>query len=370
MTGLPALVAATVGGSPLWYLSRGTGVVSLVLLTIVVVLGVLTRRGARPGGFTFVLGTVHRNAALLVMVLLAVHVTTAVLDPYAPIRVLDVLVPFGSAYRPVWLGLGALAADLLVALVVTSLLRDRIGLPWWRRVHWLAYLSWPVAVVHGLGTGTDTTAGWQLLLTTACVVAVVAAVLTRASLAADGGPARVLVGGTALTCPLVLAGWLLLGPLAPGWAARSGTPPSLLASRTSSGGSASASAVAGGSSGAPAGASAAPRGSAGWTGAISERDGGQTVIVLAGPLAGGPGGRLQIELAGTPAPGGGVDLASGTVTLLGPDGTTWTGAVTGLDGGRIRAELTGGRPRQTVPVRVSVVLQQDSSGFEGTAVFG
>ena len=70
-------------------------------------------------------------------------------------RLVDVVVPFVGAYRPFWLGLGALALDLLAALIVTSLLRARIGLRAWRAVHWVAYACWPVALVHGLGTGSD-----------------------------------------------------------------------------------------------------------------------------------------------------------------------------------------------------------------------
>ena len=76
------------------------------------------------------------------------------------------------AYRPIWLGLGALAFDLLLAVLLTSMLRRQFGHRAWRFVHWLAYVSWPVAVVHGLATGTDAKAGWLLALTATCIVAV------------------------------------------------------------------------------------------------------------------------------------------------------------------------------------------------------
>jgi sulfoxide reductase heme-binding subunit YedZ len=219
------LAATSAGGSALWYLSRGTGVVVLVLLTIVVALGVLTRRGASPRGFTFVAGEVHRNASLLAMAFLGVHIVTAVIDPNAPIRWVDAIVPFGCAYRPVWLGLGALAFDLLVALVVTSLLRLRLGLRWWKRVHWLAYLSWPAAVLHGAGTGSDTRTSWDLSLVTVCVATVVAAVFVRAGTLRSRSPLHsTLVRATALAGALAFGGWMIVGPLAPGWSARAGTP--------------------------------------------------------------------------------------------------------------------------------------------------
>ncbi|HSR22377.1 MAG TPA: ferric reductase-like transmembrane domain-containing protein, partial [Candidatus Eisenbacteria bacterium] len=144
----------------LWYLSRATGVVSLVLLTLVVLLGVtVNRQGRLPGLPRFAVAGLHRNAALLAVSLLVVHVGTAVYDPYVTIRWVDALVPFVSSYRPFWLGLGAFAVDLLLAVILTSLLRLSIPRRAWRATHWLAYAAWPVALVHGLGTGPDLRTG-------------------------------------------------------------------------------------------------------------------------------------------------------------------------------------------------------------------
>jgi sulfoxide reductase heme-binding subunit YedZ len=171
-------------GSPLWYLARGTGLVSLVLLTVVLLGGIIVRSGARPARLPrFVVLGMHRNVSLLAVAFLAVHIVTVVLDPYVPIRVVDAVVPFVSSYRPLWLGLGALAFDLLLALVVTSLLRTRIGLRTWRVVHWAAYALWPTALVHALGTGTDALRPWFLATVVACVLAVAAAVAWRTALA-------------------------------------------------------------------------------------------------------------------------------------------------------------------------------------------
>ena len=88
------------------------------------------------------------------------------------LRSLDAVVPFASAYRPLWLGLGAIAIDLLIALVVTSLVRARLGLRAWRGVHWCRYACWPVALLHGLGTGTDARTPWMQALTAVCVAVV------------------------------------------------------------------------------------------------------------------------------------------------------------------------------------------------------
>lgn len=165
----------------LWYLLRGTGAATLVLLTLTLALGIANQRRWAPGWAPrFVVDHLHRTVSLLVMVLLGIHVASAVLDDYVSISVVDAIVPFVGSYRPLWLGLGALALDLLVALIVTSLLRHRIGLRSWRAVHWAAYACWPVAFAHGLGIGTDVPGGgWMLWLSVACAGVLVAALVAR-----------------------------------------------------------------------------------------------------------------------------------------------------------------------------------------------
>jgi sulfoxide reductase heme-binding subunit YedZ len=163
-----------------WYLGRGTGVVTLVLFTLALVLGVGVRSGRPLAGLPrFGVHELHRSVGLLATSLLAVHVTTLLFDPYAQLRLVDVVVPFVGAYRPLWLGLGTLALDLLAAVVVTSLLRARIGRRAWRAVHWAAYAMWPVALLHALGTGTDASTSWLRGIAVACVLAVAAAVAWR-----------------------------------------------------------------------------------------------------------------------------------------------------------------------------------------------
>jgi sulfoxide reductase heme-binding subunit YedZ len=164
----------------LWYLGRGTGVVSLVLLTVVMVLGIGSRSGRPAFGLPrFAVVALHRTASLLSVVFLTIHVVTLLLDPVAELKLVDVVLPFDAAYRPLWMGLGTLGLDFMVAIVVTSLLRQRIGVRVWRAVHWLAYASWPVAIAHTVGTGTDRATWWLLGLTSACVLAVAGALVWR-----------------------------------------------------------------------------------------------------------------------------------------------------------------------------------------------
>lgn len=165
----------------LWYASRATGLVVLLLFTATVVLGALgAARLTTPRWPSFVIGALHRNLSLIGLGFLTVHVITAVVDPYAGIGWLDAILPFGSVYRPFWLGLGAVASDLAIAIVITSLVRTRIGLRTWRAVHWASYACWPLAVVHGLGTGgADSSIGWVLALDALSVLAVAAALGRR-----------------------------------------------------------------------------------------------------------------------------------------------------------------------------------------------
>jgi predicted ferric reductase len=164
----------------LWYVNRATGAVCLVLFTVVVLLGIAVRLRARlPGLPRFGTMTLHRSLSLSATAFLALHITTATADSYVSISALDTLVPFVSAYQPLWLGLGTVAFDLLLAVLVTSLLRDRLGHRTWRAVHWLAYASWPVALIHGVGIGTDAGSDWMTWLTVACVATVISAFALR-----------------------------------------------------------------------------------------------------------------------------------------------------------------------------------------------
>ncbi len=168
-------------GPLLWFANRGTGVVLLVLYTLVLVMGAVSSGRRRPGRLVpaFVTQGLHRSLALLSLLLVIAHVSTAVLDDYVDIRWFDALVPIGGLYRPIYLGLGALSLDLLLAVTLTSAMRQRLSEPAWRRVHLLAYPSWVVSVVHTLGIGTDVTAPWARWVVIGCALAMLGAVFVR-----------------------------------------------------------------------------------------------------------------------------------------------------------------------------------------------
>jgi methionine sulfoxide reductase heme-binding subunit len=230
------MLAATAASSPswFWYATRGLGAATLIVLTFTVVLGIVTATRwigqATPG---FVAADLHRNLSLLALFLLAAHIVTTVLDPFAHISVRDVIVPFGAAYRPVWLGLGVAAMEVMVAVAATSLLRGRVGPRAWRLIHWTAYASWPLAVVHGLGTGSDARAPWLIGVVVSCIAAVLLALFQRIR---EGQPATLLIrvpAAVAVAVTLALGtGWAFNGPFQAGWSAKAGTPPVSVAAKT------------------------------------------------------------------------------------------------------------------------------------------
>ena len=149
----------------LWYATRASGIMALILLTLTMVLGLTTTTRARARNWPgFAQQEMHRRISMIAVVFLGIHVVTSVLDTYVNISWAAIVVPFTSAYGRFWVGVGAVALDLMIAVFVTSLLRARMRPGTWRAVHWLAYLSWPVALAHTFGMGTDAGEGWVIVL--------------------------------------------------------------------------------------------------------------------------------------------------------------------------------------------------------------
>jgi methionine sulfoxide reductase heme-binding subunit len=314
----------------LWYLTRGSGAVALVLLTASVVLGILSSLRVEGHRWPrFAVGRLHRNLTLLSIVFVALHVVTTVADGYAPIGFKDAVVPFASPYRPIWLGLGTVAFDLLLALVLTSYLRSRIGVRIWRGVHWLAYAAWPVALVHSLGTGSDATSSWLVALGGISLGVVALATLVRAAAAAGMPGARIAGAAVAVAVPVVIGTWYLSGPARTGWAARAGTPKSLLASRKAHPRTVLTSAPVPPKS---------FRSQA--TGTVHQSNGSDTTLVTVRlKLAGSPGGALRIDLRGTPIQNGVAMTASGVSFVPATTRSVYYGSVTGLDGTLVQAAV-------------------------------
>jgi methionine sulfoxide reductase heme-binding subunit len=166
----------------MWAFGRVSGIVALLLLTLSVLLGITTRSGRPlPGLPRFSIALVHRNVALLASVFLVFHVGSLLVDSYARLNPVDILVPFLGSFKPIWQGLGTVAVDLLIAVIVTSLLRRRLGVRAFKAVHWLTYAMWPVTLLHAVGNGTNGMSGWFLLLAATSSIAILIAMGWRLS---------------------------------------------------------------------------------------------------------------------------------------------------------------------------------------------
>lgn len=174
--------------APYWYLTRSTGIVAFLLLTVAMAFGVAaTQRAlASPAWPRFATQALHRNVSLLGAAFLVVHIVTTIVDGYAPVGWWSMVVPGASAYRTTWVALGTMAVDLLIVVIVTSLLRQHMRASTWRWIHYTVYLLWPLTLLHFLKTGTDAAHGrfgvWIALICTAVVaMSVVVRLATRAS---------------------------------------------------------------------------------------------------------------------------------------------------------------------------------------------
>ena len=358
MTAAVVTTTGAIGGRAFWYLTRSSGLVALVLLTATIVLGVVASVGWTTQRWPrFLSQNVHRNLSLLCLVFLGIHVATTVLDGYVPIGLVDVFLPFHSPYRPLYIGLGALGLDLLLAVLVTSALRHRIGYGSWRFVHWLAYLCWPIALIHGLGSGTDTQLPLVLGVEAVCTAAVLAAFAWRMATGRTlpvGGRSAAAIGAVVLT--LAIAGFAALGPLRPGWSHRSGTSSALLSQLAAKNGSTAT----GATPGTTAGSIPAVPFSSQVTGTQSQTSPdsqGSIRVTLAMHLDDPSATPLTVVLDGTQS-GSGVSLSSGTVSL-GP----YQGQVTGLNGGTVVGTVSTPRP---VTLTVTIRSDRQTGTLSGT----
>jgi DMSO/TMAO reductase YedYZ heme-binding membrane subunit len=328
-----------------WYLTRGTGAAALVLLTASVVIGIgHTVRWHSRSLPRFIVDDLHRAASTIALALVAAHVVTSVLDSFAPVSVLDAFVPFGGVYRPTWLGLGAIAFDLMLLLAITSALRARLGYRRWRAIHWAAYACFPVALMHSLGTGSDIKRGWMLALALGCTAAVAVTAGARLWQATGREATARLVGAAGmLVAAGALALWLPQGPLGNGWARRSGTPLSLLVPKAAK---AAATTVP-----LPTTPSAAAKTAAqAWQAPVSgEASGafsqgtdshGTALVDIALNLRSPERRRVDVRIAGVPQEGGGVAMERSQVTFGPPhDPARYVGRLIALDGTSMEARL-------------------------------
>jgi sulfoxide reductase heme-binding subunit YedZ len=164
-----------------WILARAAGLTAYVLLTASVLAGLVVK--SRPFGRALRAATavdLHRTLALLGLGALALHGTALVLDKTVQIGLLALVIPGTASYRPLWTGLGVLAAELMLVVYASFSLRRLIGQKAWRRLHWTTYLLFLLATLHGIAAGTDSGRAWAQALYAGSLAAVAFAVAWRA----------------------------------------------------------------------------------------------------------------------------------------------------------------------------------------------
>lgn len=335
-----------------WDSARAGGFAAYLLLTGSIVLGLTLSLGVRSRDYPrFLSRELHNHLVLLTLVFTGLHSLAVWVDPFTKYTPVEVLVPFASHYRPLWVALGITTAYLLLAIYLSERIRPWVGWTWWRRFHYLAFPVWALATLHGLGSGSDSQAGWAFAIY-ALAFSGVGALLAFRLLTLRTGPGvrAALAGGTLL---MVAGGWLwaLQGPMQPGW------------NQVANNGNGSGSRLAAATAATPSPGLNVPFQS-GFTGTmtLSPPDAtGASSLAITGRLEAGPQGSLTLDLRGRQRASG-FSVTAGRVTYQPPTGAGYSGPVVNTRGGQVIADLSG--PGAPIQLQVSI------TGASGQTVQG
>ena len=344
-----------------WEVARAGGFVAYALLTASVAIGlVLSLRWRSPRWTRYITSELHRFVTLLALVFTALHTLAVAIDPFIRFTPVEVLVPFASHYRPLWIALGIVGAYLLIAIYASEWIRPRVGYAWWRRFHYLSFAAFLLALVHGIGTGSDTRTPWAIGVYAASAVLVGALLAVRA-MPPSGERAHPIVAGVAVGALMVGALWTWQGPLQPGW--------NVIANNgRGSGGTVGALAAAD-----PAAARAAPPSASPTpsppppqpfsdtlSGQLAQAGDGSTFLMATLQSSGD-----QLTVRFPPSRDGQLIVDGATVTLVAPNGDTCAGQVQGLDDHGLIAACQGATSGSTWLLRMAVTA--DAGGVvQGT----
>jgi hypothetical protein len=346
-----------------WDTARAGGFAAYVLLSLTVIAGLVLRNRWQTARWPrLVTNELHGYLSLLGLVFVTIHVLAVAIDPFTRFGLREVLVPFVSHYRPLWMGLGIVGLYLLLAVWISTRLRTRIGYRLWRRIHLLAFGVFAAATVHGIGTGSDTKTPWGLAIYI-CAALVVGALSVRRLLVPVGHderrrPVAAMLPGVAV---LGTAIWALLGPLAPHWGARAGGSVSTASaavrntSRTTS------------ATRPPSGVLQTPfAASFNGTATVSNADdGGYVTVRIHGAMRGGTADHLEILVHGVPLDDGGVEMQASHVAV-GAATAFYTGRIVSLRGMRLVAAVSSTKER----VRLDITLRLNADGSASGTVRG
>jgi DMSO/TMAO reductase YedYZ heme-binding membrane subunit len=349
-----------------WDSARAGGFIAYVLLSSAVAVGLVLRNRWQTAKWPrLVTNELHGYLSLLALVFISVHVLAVLVDPFTRFGLAEVLVPFASHYRPLWMGLGVVAFYLLLAVWVSSKLRTRIGYRTWRSIHVLAYGVYAAATIHGLGTGSDTRTVWAPIVYVSSVL-VVGVLAGRRLLvpAARGQRSRPVLAATGGLAVVIAATWAAGGPLAAHWGTKAGGSPGSRAAAAARAKSRAAEvSVAKLSS-----ETVSTPFSAEFNGRVTVQpidEAGRVTVRIDGALRGGTRDHLEIYLRGVPLENGGVAMEQSRVRM-GRETPFYQGEIVALRGSQLIAALHSSKQR----VRLEINLNIASDGMVGGSVRG
>lgn len=353
-----------------WIAARASGMLGYVLVTVSVAFGVALSLKVRSRTWPrYVTTEVHRRITLLALAFTALHGITLWLDPFQAFSPIEVIVPGASHYRPLWVALGIIAGDLLLALWLSERLQRVIGYAWWRRLHYLTFVAWILVTIHGLGTGTDSRAPWAIGLYAGGTLLVAGLILMRVW-PVDTARRTAVMAFTTMGV-WILAVWAFAGPLRTGWNDLAnngnGSGQAVAAVSTSTGRGASSGLGAGdGTVGqalpsptlAPASGGPLPVAfQATFTGQLQQvaQSDGSSQVTIQGSLTGGLTGQLVIQAT---------QSSDGTLldsqVVLTANGGSCTGSLLEAERGRISTSCVTAAG-QSIPLRLQLSSQPDGT---------
>ncbi|MDA8209185.1 MAG: hypothetical protein M0Z92_09335, partial [Actinomycetota bacterium] len=342
--------------------------IAMVLLALVVILGMVTATKAAPKGFAkFLVPDLHRRLSISAAVFLGVHIVTALLDSFVHIGLAASIIPFVSSYRPVWVGFGAIAFDLLVVVIATSVVRHRFSQGPWKKIHYLSWLVVSFALFHAIGTGSDARVGLVEVVYIALVGVVALAAIFRT--ATDAQLRKLAkIGGSAVivAVPVMALGWSLKGPLRTGWASASSSFSLLPKVTTTTAGTTTTS---GGSAGSSNTFVWPVNGGVQGTVSIANGTSGTSTVTLSGTVT-GTADVLTVRLVGQVQQGSlvlqGSSVAIGTASAP----NTYTGSVAQAAGSTLVLSLHGAQGAVTGALAVNVNGSSFSGVLQAPAALG
>lgn len=139
-----------------WFITRSAGMIAYLLFWLSTAWGLAIPSKIADkflhGSYTF---EFHQFISLLSLGFLGLHIFVLTADKYLPYNLAQILIPFMSPYRPLWVGIGVIALYLTVLVTVTFYMRSRIGMKAFRYIHYSSLLGYVAALAHSVFAGTD-----------------------------------------------------------------------------------------------------------------------------------------------------------------------------------------------------------------------